>query len=183
MQTLNFNDFDTPYIFVSTKYYCNRGYTYFENSDTSFELSRYVLINKNAGGDNYFDYTFKVLTPDNVEGGQDTNFRLVNVPDKKLLLTVEQGIVSEESVVADIDNNDNYLNVVITSCGAFLIGELKKITEKIYTVNFMYYNNEPITEENSYSCESRMVLSNENVEPAFDSDGYILPQNSLTPVI
>jgi len=176
--SLNFNDFNTSYIFISTKYYCNRGFSYFENSDSTFELSRYVLINKNIGGNNYVDYEFKVLTPHNTEGGEDTNFRLVNIPDKKLLLTVEQGVVSEESVIADIDSNDNYLNVVITSCGAFLVGELEKVTDKIYTVNFMYYNNEAITEENSISCRSRMFLSTENVEPAFDSDGYILPVNS-----
>ena len=179
MNYLDFNAFACPYIFISTKYYCNRGLTYFENSDTSFELSRYILTNKDYTGNTYFDYEMKSLVPSNVEGGGDSNFRLMHIPEKKILLTIEQGIIIEDSILADLESNEEYINIVLTNGGAFITGELQQCGVGIYKVKYTYKNNEAVTDDNSINCESRVFLSDTNIEPAFDSEGYILPVSNL----
>ena len=183
MNYLDFNAFACPYIYISTRYYCNRDLSYFENSDASLELSRYIFINKDYVGNNYYDYEMKSLVPSNIEGGGDSNFRLIHIPEKKILLTIEQGIIVEDSILADLESNEKYINVVLTNSGAFIIGELQQCGERIYKVKYTHKNNKEVTDDNSINCESRIFLSDTNIEPVFDSEGYILPTDNLTNTI
>jgi hypothetical protein len=180
---LNFDLFNKPYLFISTKFYCFRDHKYFEQESNNFlSLSRFL------GTNIFFDsneqkaeYSLLSLSPNSDQNFLDKSIVIRNYPEKKVLLFVLNQLLDIDSIVLD-STSDKYENIILTE-DAFMVGDVEKTSDTFLKIKYSYKNNIEIDNNNSIDTECKFMFLDENIEPAFDSDGYILPSLDLNSII
>lgn len=183
MNDLNFNIFNKQYLFISTKFYCFRDYNYFESENSEpLSLSRF-LGNRNTFDTNEQSADFGITTIANSGDSSILNktLKIKNFPDKKLLLFVLNPLLDINGVLPDSSNSE-YTNIILTD-DSFMVGDVEQINDTSLIIKYSYKNNSEVNNNNSIDTECRFIFTDENVEPAFNSDGYLLPSAPFNNII
>jgi len=180
---VNFNLLNRNYMWYSTYFHCHKDLAFFENS-TDFKLQlvriKYTKLSFNLEN-RTADFRLKILAPlDN--SLQDQDIRVTQNNDGIFTITALQDADAYGALNLQTAGGEaNYAGFI--GKDSFKLMKVNMIDQNAWLVKFLIMDNDVITPENTTGEEGRLILADSDVEPQYDTDGYVLPSNSLNNMI
>lgn len=176
---MTINDLAKKYYWFSTKFYCHETFDSLTQSARPFELIRIKFTNT------LFDETNKcVYAISNVLSNHDNivnrNIRIQLIGDR-LLISDENELPSAPWLDNPSALDKNGAIFVSGTTSKYLV--MTRYTRDSFKCQFFVKDNDIITPDNVTSSEGQVILTDDDVEPVYNSDGYILPSIPFSNII
>lgn len=184
--TINFDILNRNYMWYSSLFQCHNTLDFFETTpgiNLNLVRIKYTKLNFDPAV-KVAEYALKFLSSNflPVAGVTDYTVRIsqtasgmINVAYINDVERIGEFCVGEE--------NPDCLYAGIVNDNGFKLMEVSALTRDSLLVNFLIMDNDVVTEENTTSTKGRIILTDNDVEPEYTSDGYILPEVSLNSAI
>lgn len=177
---VNFEMFDKNYMWYSSLFYCHKTLQYFENQEKeNFELIRikYTKTNYNIE-QKIIEYNAQLLT------NLSEKLNNIQVSFLKPNLILFRNLNSDEIGDLNLETNDESLTyAAFIENNNFKLMNFEKNSLNTIKITFLMKDGEVVTPENTTDLNARIVFTDTEVEPPFNSEGYILPNSSLNVIM
>jgi len=183
MQGFDFNIFSKNYLWYSSLFYCHKNSEYFEQPENeSLELIR--IMHKKINFDfneKTAEFSSTILAPLNTEI-ENKNIFIKQPANNLILVTKDTFLENIDSVIFETtDNNSNYIAFIEQNSYKLMVVE--NLFNDGLLFKFLVMDSSPVSNDNSAGTEGRIIITDEEVEPPFNSQGYILPSLDLKSII